>query len=67
MAQSTSEEKSPRFKPFFTVNELAARWGMSARHVRREIESGALQAHRFGKSIRIAAESVAIYEATRRT
>jgi excisionase family DNA binding protein len=67
VARATGEEKFPGFKPFYTVSELAARWGMSARHVRREIEVGDLQAHRFGKSIRIAAESVAIYEATRRT
>lgn len=67
MTAAASESSSLKFKPFCTIKQLASRWGVSERHVRREIDNGNLPAHRFGRSIRISAESVAIYEATRKT
>lgn len=66
MNTPANEGKALKFKPFYSIKELAARWDMSERHVRREVDNGNLQAHRFGKTIRISAESLAIYEATRR-
>jgi excisionase family DNA binding protein len=67
MNKQAGEGGALKFKPFYSIKDLALRWEMSQRHVRREIDNGDLTAHRFGKSIRISAESVAIYEATRKT
>ncbi len=67
MTTTVSQSSSLKFKPFYSIKELAVRWGVSERHVRREIDNGNLTAHRFGKSIRISAECLAIYEATRRS
>jgi excisionase family DNA binding protein len=52
-------------KDFFTAAELALRWGMSERHVRRLTESGELRTHRFGKAVRISLSDVLMYEASR--
>ncbi|MFT4026593.1 MAG: helix-turn-helix domain-containing protein [Novosphingobium sp.] len=51
-------------QPFYTVAGLAARWGMSQRHIRRLIEGGDLRAHRFGKAVRISLADVLVYEAS---
>lgn len=42
-------------KAFYTVAELAERYGLSERQVRRLIENGDLAKHRFGRAVRIAA------------
>ncbi len=36
-----------------SINELADRWGVSPRTVRRQIEAGALRAHRIGRLVRV--------------
>jgi excisionase family DNA binding protein len=36
-----------------SIDELAERWGVSTRTVRRQIKSGALRAHRIGRLVRI--------------
>ena len=48
---------------FYTVSEIAERWRVSIRHVRRQIESGKLKVTRFGKAVRVAAADLALYEA----
>lgn len=48
---------------FYSVADLAARWGMSQRHVRRLIDEGHLVSHRFGTAVRISYANVLIYEA----
>ncbi|MFC3101064.1 helix-turn-helix domain-containing protein [Altererythrobacter lauratis] len=51
-------------KEFFTVAELAVRWSVSERQVRRWIEEEKLIAHHFGRAVRISAANVALYEAS---
>ena len=36
-----------------TIDEIADLWGVSPRTVQRQIESGALRAHRIGRLVRI--------------
>jgi excisionase family DNA binding protein len=36
-----------------SIDELAERWDVSPRTVRRQIKSGALRAHRIGRLVRI--------------
>ena len=67
MKQPTLKTKSEGNQQIFTVAEVARRWGMSERHVRRELDSGRLNGKRFGSAIRITAADLALYEATRPT
>lgn len=46
----------------FKVEELANKWSLSAKFVRREIWAGKLKAVRFGKAVRVPVEEVARYE-----
>ncbi|WP_200841211.1 helix-turn-helix domain-containing protein [Geminicoccus flavidas] len=48
---------------FFTVADLARRWSMLERHIRRLIDQGHLVVHRIGRSVRIAEANVALFEA----
>ena len=50
-------------KDFYTVAELAIRWNLSERHIRRQIASGELIVHRFGKVVRVSAANAALFEA----
>jgi excisionase family DNA binding protein len=49
---------------FYTVAQLATRWGISERQVHRYIASGQLIATRFGRSVRVSADEVARFEAS---
>jgi excisionase family DNA binding protein len=53
-------------KPFLALPELAERWGVSARSVRRLIDAGQIEPTRFGRSVRIAATEVQRFEAQNR-
>jgi excisionase family DNA binding protein len=48
---------------FYTVAQLADRWAITERQVRRYIATGELIATRFGRSVRVSAEEVARFEA----
>jgi len=50
---------------FYTVPQLAFRWSISKRQVDRYIASGDLIATRFGRSVRVSADEVARFEASR--
>jgi len=50
-------------KAFYTVAELAVRWSLSQRHIRRLIEQDAIAAHHFGAAVRVSAANVALFEA----
>jgi hypothetical protein len=50
---------------YYTVASLADRWDICERQVHRFIASGELIPTRFGRSVRIAAEEVARFEASR--
>jgi excisionase family DNA binding protein len=56
---------STRLRATFTVDELAARWGVHRRTVVREIERGRLVALRIANVLRIPIASVESYEARR--
>ncbi len=47
---------------FYTVSDLAARWKVSERHVRRLLADGALVAHGFGQSKRFSESDVLCFE-----
>lgn len=51
---------------FLTVNDIAARWQVSARTVRRLIARGDLKTHRIGAQLRVSAEDLAVYERLQR-
>ncbi|WBX85608.1 excisionase family DNA-binding protein [Sphingosinicella microcystinivorans] len=64
MPQALSAPGKPRpGKAFHTVADLAERWTMSQRNIRRLIENGELSVHRFGRSVRVSAANVALFEA----
>jgi DNA binding domain, excisionase family len=48
--------------PLLTVKQVASRWQMSERHVRRLIANGMLQPHRLGRAVRIAERDMAAFE-----
>ena len=68
---SSANSRYQRLRPpgfsrdFFTIIQLAARWEVTPRHARSFIDAGALKVMRLGKSVRIAAHEVALFEATR--
>jgi|CXWL01.1.fsa_nt_gi excisionase family DNA binding protein len=47
---------------YLRVKDVAARWDVSQRHVRRMIASGELPVHRMGRSVRIAFTAVLMAE-----
>ena len=57
----------PGMKAFFSISELAARWGTSKRTVQRFIADGRIEVVRIGRSVRIATNEVMRFEAMRRS
>lgn len=55
--------KPPPAPAFLTVAELAARWKVSERTVRRMVERGSLRGIRIGPQLRILIEAIERYEA----
>ena len=51
---------------FLRVRELAERWKVSTRNIRRMIADGRLSAHRIGRAVRIALSDVLLFEALNR-
>jgi excisionase family DNA binding protein len=49
-------------KPFLTLQDLAARWHISVKSVRRIVARGELKVHRIGNQIRVSPDDVAAYE-----
>jgi excisionase family DNA binding protein len=62
MSKDTSGKQSQR-TAFFSVEQLADRWGVSSRQVRRWIVSDEFPVHRFGKLIRVSMKDVLVFEA----
>jgi excisionase family DNA binding protein len=48
---------------FFTLEELAERWGVSVRTLRRLVRRGELKTHRIGTQLRVSEEDVRAFEA----
>jgi excisionase family DNA binding protein len=49
-------------RSFFTVEQLAARWQVSPRTIRRMVERGKLRAMRIGPQLRVPVDVVERYE-----
>ncbi len=54
-------------KTFDSVKELAQRWDVSERTVRRLIAAGDLPVHRIGRQVRISHDDSVSYERRRRS
>jgi excisionase family DNA binding protein len=50
--------------PFVSVDQLAKRWQVSGRTIRRMVEAGKLRAIRINNQLRIARQAVELYERT---
>jgi len=57
----------PSRRPFATVEQLAERWQVSERTVRRMIEDGRLRAVRIGNQLRVADDVLERFEARNAT
>jgi excisionase family DNA binding protein len=53
MTDRTSTRRNQPAGNLHSIDELAERWGVSTRTMRRQIKSGALRAHRIGRLVRI--------------
>lgn len=51
---------------FFSLEELASRWGVSIKTLRRIIQRGELKTHRIGTQIRVSEDDIRSYEALNR-
>jgi excisionase family DNA binding protein len=56
----------PTTKAFLSFSDLAERWGVSVKTVRRLAVRGDLKVHRIGHQIRISPEDVTTFEKLRR-
>lgn len=55
--------KQTRDAPIFlTLNQVAERWQVSEKTVRRQVDRNQLKAHRIGGQLRIAEEDLLAYE-----
>jgi excisionase family DNA binding protein len=60
--KSAGQKPAPAFERFWTPKQIAERWLVSSRTVRRLIEAGELRACRMGKQIRIRHADLLAYE-----
>ena len=51
---------------FYSIRQLAARWQVSEKSVRRYIARGDLAYHRFGNQVRVSTEDALAFERSRR-
>lgn len=61
------DEREPHRPEFFTVAQLAVRWQVNPRTVRRWIDEGKLAAVRVGDLVRVPAEAVLAFESSPRS
>ena len=66
MTTTDTQKSAHTAQKFYTLRQLAERWQRDKRSIDRDIRSGNLVAHKFGKSVRIAEDDVLLYEALRR-
>ena len=63
MSMTETPKAGSSTQKFYTMRQLAERWQRDKRSIDRDIKSGNLVAHKFGKSVRIAEDDVLLYEA----
>lgn len=56
----------PKTEPLLTLQDLAARWQVSLKSVRRIVARGELKVHRIGAQVRVSPEDADTYEKLRR-
>ncbi len=61
-----SQQPSPGAKHFFTLADVADRYDVNTRTVRRWVVAGELIAYRFGRQLRISAQDLKTFEKLRR-
>jgi excisionase family DNA binding protein len=52
----------PKPEPLLTLNDLAERWQVSLKSVRRIVKRGELKVHRIGRQIRVLPEDADTFE-----
>lgn len=57
----------PKSEPLFTLQDLAVRWQVSLKSVRRIVVRGELKVHRIGHQVRISMEDLNAYEKLHRS
>ena len=63
---TSSQQPAPGAKHFFTLADVADRYDVNIRTVRRWVDAGELVAHRFGRQLRVSATDLAVFEKLRR-
>lgn len=63
---TTSQESCSGPRHFYSLSDVADRYDVSVRTVRRWVDAGELVAHRFGRQLRISAEDLGTFEKLRR-
>ena len=61
-----SQQPSPGPKHFYSLSNVADRYDVSVRTVRRWVDAGELVAHRFGRQLRVSAADLAVFEKLQR-
>ena len=61
-----NQQTSPGPKHFFTLADLAKRYDVNTRTIRRWVIAGELIAHRFGRQLRVSVEDLKTFEKLRR-
>ncbi len=61
-----SQQPSPGPKHFYSLSNVADRYDVSVRTVRRWVDAGELVAHRFGRQLRVSATDLAVFEKLQR-
>lgn len=61
-----SQESCSGPRHFYSLSDVADRYDVSVRTVRRWVDAGELVAHRFGRQLRISAEDLGTFEKLRR-
>ncbi len=61
-----SQQPSPGAKPFYSLADVADRYDVNVRTVRRWVVAGELIAHRFGRQLRVSVEDLKTFEKLRR-
>jgi excisionase family DNA binding protein len=57
----------PKSESLLTLQDLAVRWQVSLKSVRRNVARGELKVHRIGHQIRVSLEDAAAYEKLHRS
>ena len=63
---ASSNNPTPASKHFSTLADLANRYDVSVRTIRRWVEAGELIPHRFGRQLRVSPEDRKTFEKLRR-